>query len=130
MALCLREFHDYQKSIEIFTSCINDHEKHQSVGLYDYLHRGVTKLMMKDYNGAIADLLKEITIYNKLADTYYYLAEGYFKINQKRRAKYYLKRAYELYTKTGYHRNDSYCEEPDQIYLSDIVKSAHNKNLD
>jgi tetratricopeptide (TPR) repeat protein len=88
--------------------------------LFDYLHLGVTRMMLKDYKGAIASLNRETKKYEKLADTYYYLGLCYKKLGQNQKAYTNFTRAKDLFTKTGYYRNDPYCEVPDQVYLSDI----------
>lgn len=126
MALCQREMGDNKKAIIIFNKCITEHEENQVIGLFDYLHRGVTHLAVKNYQAAITDFNLEIKRYEKLADTYYYLGLAYLKIHKGREALKYFKESQILFTKTGYHRSDPYCEEPDQIYLSDIEKQIVN----
>lgn len=120
MALCQREAGDNKAAIRLFDECITEHEKQQTVGLYDYLHRGVTYLKMNDYQAAIANFNLETEKYEKLADTYYYLGLTYAKLHQQKQAIAYFRQAEELFIKTGYHRNDPYCESPDQVYLADI----------
>ncbi|RFZ91724.1 hypothetical protein D0C36_09695 [Mucilaginibacter conchicola] len=122
MALNQRYMGNYNLSLKYFKECIADHEKKNWVGLYDYLHLGVTHLLAQDYKGAIADLQRETKKYEKLADTYYYLGLCYKKMGQPKKAKEQFIKAKTLFTKTGYHRNDPYCEEPDQVYLSDIER--------
>lgn len=120
MALNQRQMGNYTAALAYFKECITDNEKKNGVGLFDYLHLGVTRMMTKDYKGAIAELNRETKKYEKLADTYYYLGLCYKKLGQRRNAFNNFTKAYSLFTKTGYHRNDPYCEEPDQVYLADI----------
>ncbi|GAA4324918.1 hypothetical protein GCM10023149_26870 [Mucilaginibacter gynuensis] len=120
MALSQREMGNNKLAMQYFNECIRDHEKQGIVGLFDYLHRGVTNFKLKNYNAALTDLLLETKKYEKLADTYYYLALTYIKLKQPETGIKNLLKAKELYTKTGYHRNDPYCESPDQVYLADI----------
>ncbi|MCQ6960077.1 tetratricopeptide repeat protein [Mucilaginibacter sp. JC4] len=120
MALNQRAMGNLKASLAYFNECITDHEKKEWVGLFDYLHLGVTRMMLKDYKGAIADLNRETKKYEKLADTYYYLGLCYKKLGQDQKAYTNFTQAKELFTKTGYYRNDPYCEVPDQVYLSDI----------
>jgi tetratricopeptide (TPR) repeat protein len=120
MALCKRELGDNKEAVVLFNKCISEHEKQQRIGLFDYLHRGVTHLAMKDYQAAIIDFKLEIRKYEKLADTYYYLGLTYLKLEQKTKALGYFNKSRTLFTKTGYYHSDPYCEVPDQVYLSDI----------
>lgn len=120
MALCAREMGNYKKSIAYFDDCISKPLGSSKVGLFDYLHRGVTKMMMKDYNGALADMQSEIGVYPKLAEAWYYLGIIQKHLHKTAKAQASFTKAKELYTKTGYYMNDPYCELPDQIYLSDI----------
>lgn len=126
MALCKREMGDNKTAILIFNKCISEHEKQQRVGLFDYLHRGVTYLAMRDYKAAITNFNLEIRKYEKLADTYYYLGLTYLKLHQKTKALLCFNKSQILFTKTGYHRSDPYCEEPDQVYLSDIKQQINS----
>ena len=121
MAMALREMGNNKPAIHYFNECIADHEKKKVLGLYDYLHRGVTLLNMKKYPAALADLKQEIKKYEKLADVHYYIGLVYLAMNDKIKAAKSLSHARELYLKTGYHRADPYKEEPDQVYLSDIT---------
>ena len=134
MALDQRELGNYKLSIQYFDECIADNIGKNEVGLFDYLHRGVTKFKSKDYNAALKDLLLETKKYEKLADTYYYLALTYFKLNLPEKAEQTLLKAKDLYVNSGYHRNDPYCEELDQVYLSDIVNALkmfkHSNKID
>lgn len=115
MGLCEREMGNYKQAISYFDQGIKSRP-----GLYDYLHRGVTKLRMGDYKGAMADIEKEIAIYKKLADAYYYVGMIQKHLEDNSLARLNFNRAKDLFTKTGYHLNDPYCELQDQVYLSDI----------
>jgi tetratricopeptide (TPR) repeat protein len=119
MALCEREMGNYKQAMVYFDESINQANTHGRVGLFDYLHRGVTKLRLKDYKGALADMQNEIKIYAKLADAWYYLGITQMHLHQAS-AQSSFKKARELYTKTGYFRNDPYCESLDKVYLADI----------
>jgi tetratricopeptide (TPR) repeat protein len=123
MAISQREMGNSKLALKYFDECIRDHEKNNTVGLFDYLHRGVTLLNMHKYPGALVDLKKEIKVYDKLADAHYYLGLIYLRMNDVKNAGKSFNRAKELYIKTGYHRNDPYKEEPDQVYLSDITEA-------
>lgn len=126
MALSQREMGNSKLAMQYFNECISDHEKNGSLGLFDYLHRGVTLLKMKKYNAALADLKLEVKKYEKLADAHYYLGLTYLALGDIQNATKSLNYARDLYTKTGYHRTDPYCEEPDQVYLADITNAQTN----
>ena len=119
MGLCKRAMGENKAAIVLFNECISEHEKQQTTGLFDYLHRGITFFKMKNYTQALVDFQFEIKKYEKLADTYYYMGLTYAELGQKQQAIAAYRKAKELFN-TGYHRNDPYCEEPDQVYLSDV----------
>lgn len=121
MALAQREMGNYQFSIKLFNECISENERKKKVGLFDYLNRGVTYLRVDNYEAALKDFQKEINRYEKLADSYYYLALTYKKLHKKKLALECFYKAKQLYTTTGYYHNDPYCEVPDQVYLEDII---------
>ncbi|WP_184550767.1 hypothetical protein [Mucilaginibacter sp. FT3.2] len=122
MAISQREMGNNKLAMYYFNECIRDHEKKNAIGLFDYLHRGVTLLKMKKYAAALADLKLEVQKYQKLADTHYYLGLTYLALHDTRNATKSLNHARDLFLKTGYHRTDPYCEEPDQVYLTDITE--------
>ena len=122
MALCLAKIGNIKRALEVYDECLTDHVKTDNIGLYDYLHRGVMYFRLRRYEDALADLNKQTDKYTKLADTYYYIGLVYLKLNNKSFALSNLLKAEQLFTKTGYHRFDSYNEEPDQVFLSDITE--------
>lgn len=122
MGLCERELGNYKQAIIYFNEGINSRP-----GLYDYLHRGVTKMRFNDYKGALADMQKEIGIYKKLADAWYYLGMIQKRLGHNNLARLNFKKAKDLFIKTGYHLNDPYCELPDQVYLSDIEQQLRKR---
>lgn len=119
-ALCERETGDMARAMADFDSCIIRGEQKGYTGLYDYLHRGVTKLKNQDYRGAIRDLEKQTVRYPELADTYYYLGLSHQALTHKNTARTLFLHAQALYTGQGFHRGDPYCGLPDQVYLRDI----------
>lgn len=123
MAMTQRELGNNKLALHYFNECIGDHERKKVLGLYDYLHRGVTLLKMKRYAAALADLKLEVNKYPKLADAHYYIGLTYLAMHNKINAAKSLKYARELYLETGYHHADPYKEEPDQVYLSDITEA-------
>ena len=122
-ALCKRELNDFNGALADFDKCIKGHESKKNIGLYDYLHRGVTRMKLNDYQGALEDFKKQVKVYEKLADTQYYLGLTYMKLGHIAAAKESFESAYALFTKTGYPRQYDYCEPLDIVYLSDIEEN-------
>lgn len=90
------------------------------VGLYDYLYRGILKMEMKDYAGALQDFDRQLKHYEKLADGHYYRGVTLMLMGQMAGAKTALEKALRLFTGEGYHASDIYVEMPWQIYVEDI----------
>lgn len=74
---------------------------------------------MGDVQGAIAALEKQITANDYLAETHYFLALAYKRINLLDASRESLDKAKEFYLK-GYKRFDPYTHPVDKIFLSMI----------
>jgi tetratricopeptide (TPR) repeat protein len=125
IALCERELGHPDAALRYFAIGIDSIVTRQgasAVGLYDYLHLGVTRMRVKDYTGAIHALQQQNLKYDKFAETYYYLGKLYALIGNKELARSNLLQARLLINDhTGiYHLYDAYCEMQDTIYNSDI----------
>ncbi|MBD2716063.1 hypothetical protein KBK19_13550 [Microvirga sp. STR05] len=117
-ALCQRELGDLRAALTTFDACIADNKPLDRVGLYDYLHRGVTKLRLHDYAGALADFKLQRTVNGKLAETDYYTALILRQQHQPD-ASARMQIARQLWQQ-GYRLNDPYMSMPDEISLPDI----------
>lgn len=124
LALCRRELGDRAGALALMNTYLPELEAKQRVGLYDYLHRGVTRLQSGDYAGARMDLLHEQKQVPRLAETHYYLGHVYQHQHQPRLARQQWLRADSLF-QLGYHRQDVYSESLDRIYLADIERALH-----
>jgi tetratricopeptide (TPR) repeat protein len=119
-ALCQRELGDLRGALATFNACIADNKAQGQVGLYDYLHRGVTKLRLRDYSGALADFKQQRTVNGQLAENYYYTALALRKQYQPA-AVAQMQTARQLWQQ-GYRLNDPYLSMPDEISLADIER--------
>lgn len=119
-ALSERATGQLAQSLATFAACLADNEPHQRVGLYEYLHYGVTLRQAGRRTEAEQALQRELAVYPKLADTYYYLGLLAEQAGDPARAQHYFEEALARYVRTGYHRQDPYCAMPDQVYLTDI----------
>ncbi|WP_157278616.1 tetratricopeptide repeat protein [Olivibacter sitiensis] len=90
------------------------------IGQYDYLYRGILKLELKNYDGAMQDFDEQIRLYDKLADVHYYKGLTWQRMGQGSKAQAALRRAHQLFTDEGNHISDPYVEMPWEIYLEDI----------
>lgn len=125
IALCYRELGNFEKSMEIFDHCINENADKKKIGPFDYLHRGILKLRLKDYNGALGDFQKQMSVYENVADAHYYLGIANKELGNTTVAHLNFKEAKELYDK-NFRRWDPYCEEIDLVYYEDILKEIKN----
>ena len=119
LALCKRELGDRAGALALFTAGIQLGEAQQRVGLYDYLHRGVTRLQVGDYVGAVQDLQREQQQVKQLAETHYYLGVAYQRQGQRYLARQQLTLAQTLFEQ-GHYRHDSYSESVDAVYPADV----------
>ena len=119
LALCQRELGDRAGALSLLTASIQLAEAQQRVGLYDYLHRGVTRLQAGDYVGAVQDLQREQQQVKQLAETHYYLGVTYHRQGQRTLAREQLTLAQTLFEQ-GHYRHDSYSESVDAVYPADV----------
>ena len=123
-ALCYRQLNQAGKSIQLFEKYFEAKESGKEpfgVGLYDYLHSGVTKYKAGYFEESRLDFEKQFIAYRELPDTYYYHALACLELNETVQAKLHLEKAKVLFLK-GYRRVDPYTEVHDQVYFSDIEK--------
>lgn len=118
LAICYKEIGDYDKARALFLEQLNS--KNYSVGSYDYYHLGVLEYQTGQYEKAIAYLDQQIEMNDYLAETYYFKALAYKKLNQLDLYAQQLAKAEDYYRK-GNFRIDTYVEMPDKIYLLDIL---------
>ncbi|GAA4385611.1 hypothetical protein [Hymenobacter koreensis] len=117
--LCQRELGDLRGALATFDLCIADNTKQDRVGIYDYLHRGTTKLRLGEYTGALADFARQRTVNERLAETYYYTALAHYKRHETKAAITQLQTAKALWQQK--HRlNDPYVSMPDEVSMHDI----------
>lgn len=127
LALCKRELGDLKGALTEFDKYISEAEKTNHLKSYDYLLRGITRLKNLDYTGAMSDFEKQKNSYPLLADTWYYIGKVFAAQGKNDLAMENFVRAKELFTKTGYHRKDIYCSQPDEVYLADIEAALTSK---
>jgi tetratricopeptide (TPR) repeat protein len=123
MALCERELGNYHEALSWFAKGIDSmliQKGDYGIGLFDYLHRAVLKMKMKDYAGALSDLEKQIRKYEKFAENWYYKGLVLQTMNRQQEARDCFDKARRLFVSDGYHFSDPYCEVTDVVYLSDI----------
>jgi len=125
MALCERELGHYPEAFAYFSKGIDsvyDKKGMEWIGNYDYLHRAVTRIRIKDFTRALSDLDKQIVKFGRYAETFYYRGIAFRATGMEEAAKASFEKARLLFTKDGYHFTDPYCEMADAIYLADIEK--------
>lgn len=123
MALSERELGHYKKASHYFSIGIDSMLRQKGaewVGLYDYLHRAVMRMGLKDYSGALSDLENQINKYPKFAETYYYRGQILLRTGHAIDARKAFEKSKRLFISEGYHFSDPYCEMLDAVYLEDI----------
>lgn len=127
LALCLREQGDAKRALAVFDACIAANKAQQRIGLYDYLHRGVTRFRQGDTAGALLDLQRQQQQIKQLADTEYYLGLVYRKQKKSALAHRHFALAETLF-RQGHYRHNDYCESLDKVYLADIQRALARHN--
>ena len=125
IALCYRELGNHEKALEMFDISISENEVKKKIGPFDYLHRGVLKLKIRNYQGALDDFQKQMNVYENFADAHYYLGMANKELGNTIVAHLNFKEAKELFDR-NLHRWDAYCEEIDLVYYEDILKEIKN----
>jgi tetratricopeptide (TPR) repeat protein len=125
MALCERELGNNGAALKYFAIGIDSviaRRGNSAAGLYSYVHLAVAKMRMKDYEGAMKALEKQNGIYDKYAETYYYMGCINTITGKKALAKenFLQAREFVISPKGKYRFFDIYCELHDAVYLSDI----------
>ena len=126
MGLCERELGDFTAAMHYFSMGIDSaiaQKGFEWIGLYDYLHRAVTRMRVKDYAGALTDLDLQVKKYPKFAETYYYRGKVLLALGRQEEAKIALEKSKTLFVSGGYHFTDPYCEMLDEVYLEDIEEA-------
>ena len=130
MALCERESGHYKNAFHYFSIGIDSVLRRKGiewVGLYDYLHRAVMRMRIKDYTGALSDLDRQIDKYPKFAETYYYRGQVLLLTGHKEEAKMAFDKSKLLFISEGYHLHDPYCEMFDEVCLEDIENALSHR---
>jgi tetratricopeptide (TPR) repeat protein len=130
VALCHRELKRTDTALHLMKIYFQSKETGKNnlgVGIYDYLHYGVTLLSAGYTNEAIMAFQKQIGVYKQLPDTYYYLAVINKQQGDVEKYKENLNLAHDYFVK-GYNRKDPYCEALDEVYLSVIKKELDSQN--
>jgi tetratricopeptide (TPR) repeat protein len=126
MALCARELGHSAEAFHYFSLGIDSALAQKGlewIGLYDYLHRAVARMKIKDYAGALLDLDLQVKKYPNFAETYYYRGQVLLSLGRKEAAKKAFEKAKALFVSEGYHLSDPYCEMVDEVYLEDIEEA-------
>jgi tetratricopeptide (TPR) repeat protein len=121
--LSYQQLGNYEKALELYDIAINDQVKtkgDQWVGTYDYLFRGILRYRMKDFDGAIEDLNRQVREYEALADTYYWRGLALAAVGKKDEARIDLQHAKDNMLSNGQRRWDGLFVIPDEVFLSDV----------
>lgn len=116
IAIAYKEMGDNEKSIRTFDNYIKKFGE-DGVDLYTFLHRGIAKINIGDYEGALKDFDTIIRKWEKCPEAYYHKGIVYHKQGDNSLACKQFKKAL-LYQ--NYIRGNPSGAYIDQLYLSDI----------
>jgi len=77
LGLAYAKMNNYEKAIQTIENCINSYKSEDDFGLADYHTLGIIYLHSKQYDKAIVAFEKQFTIYDKIADSYFFLGLAY-----------------------------------------------------
>lgn len=117
--LCQRELGDLRGALATFNACLASNARQDRVGIYDYLHRGTTRLRLGDYASALADFTRQRGVNERVAETYYYAALAHQKRRETKAALSQRRTARALWQQ-HYRLNNPYTSMPDEVSLHDI----------
>lgn len=118
-AICYKALGQKEKAIEIIETQLSQAD--HIPGLYDHFHLGVLYLETGKYEQALAAFRKQ-SENNDVADSHYYKAMTYQKLNQAELARQSLEHAKALYLQER-RVTDYYTTPYDKIYLEDIERA-------
>jgi len=119
LALCYKAQGKVDKARDLIIAHLESQD--HTPGLYDYYHLAVLEHDGGNYERAVEHLKAQLEENDYMAETYYYLALCYKKLNECNKYSVALKQAEEDY-KAGKVMMESYTEPFDKIYLSDILE--------
>ena len=118
-ALCYKAVGQKEKAIGIIETQIRQMD--YTPMTYDYLHLGVLKMEVGNFEEAIQYFKKSIESGDYLADSYYFMGLIYKRRGQAYEFKEHMDKAKTYYLK-GYKRFDPYTHPMDKVYLGDIER--------
>lgn len=123
-ALCWKGLGEIEKAIVIIKQQMasEDHD----IGLYDYLHLGVLQFQNGDFESALENLGKQISV-NDLSEIYYYKALCLKAIGSNLEYIQNLEKSLEYY-KTEKSMSNPYRQMVDEIFLIDIENEMTTAN--
>lgn len=122
MALAKQGLHQDQEALQLFNDAISvtiSTKGSEWVGTFDFLYRGILKLRLNDWTGAIQDFDSELRLYPNLADAFYYRGIALQQLGLIELACENFARASTCY-EHGYYHSDPYVEMPGAIKKSNI----------
>lgn len=120
--LAYLQLDDKQKALDYFTKYIDEVTAKSGEDWVDvdaFIHRAIVFIKLRELEKAKLDLEKCLKYYSSSSDSYYYLSEINYQLNNKEIAKEQIMEAKRLFKK-GYYMHRPYVETFGQIELSDI----------
>ncbi|MCD4747666.1 MAG: hypothetical protein K8R58_15330 [Bacteroidales bacterium] len=128
-ALSYKGLENKEKAIQIIEQQLT--KENYDAGPFDYLHLGILKLEIQDYQGAIIYLKKQIEINDYLSESYYYLSLAYKSVNEKTLYIKNITKAKDYYiNEKRLPGEGSFMDYMDKIYMKDIeneLKTAYTR---
>ncbi|MGC1633535.1 MAG: hypothetical protein WA749_15605 [Gelidibacter sp.] len=123
LGLAYAKSNDYKKAIKTIENCINSYKSEDDIGIADYHTLGILYVHNKQYDKAIETFQRQLTVYEKIADIYYFLGLAYKGKSDFEQANIQFNKALLMFKD-----NTSY-SNPNAgfvVYESDILKEIDN----
>ncbi len=117
LGLAYGKMGNYEKGIKIIEDFIKSYDSESDIDLTDYHSLGLLYFFDKQYNKAITAFKNQITIFDDVPDTYYFLGLAHKAKSETNLATTNFQVAYEKYTKPGRFIN---INAGFKVYKSDI----------
>lgn len=118
LGLAYAKIGDYKKAIQTIEACIKSYATKDDVGLADYHTLGILYLKNTQYDKAIAAFEQQFTIYEHIADSYYFLGLAYNGKSEFKKARTQFDKALTVF---GSDRQYSNPNAGFRVYEADIL---------
>jgi len=124
LGLAYAKIGDYDKAIQTIKDCISSYDTEDNVGLSDYHTLGVLYLKNEQYDKAIEAFEQQFTVYEHIADSYYFLGLAYNGKKEYKQARAQFGKALLVFNSDRGYSNPN---AGFRVYESDILREIEKR---